>query len=216
VASLAANFQKSFASFLQKRRPFFGHSIAAQPSPPQEVLLCRRGTNMAQARLVNDEFEIGFSPAFENRWHTAELAGRVVMILVVVAALLGFAGEGPFSHRTIAAPGHDFAVDFEPVARHSTATQVTFHLHPPPGAATVHLFLDSHFVEPMGLLRTDPRAMASQTSGSGLLLTYAVPPGAAGDQLVRLVAQPNQVGPIALSASVDGGPRLAWTQVILP
>ncbi len=171
---------------------------------------------MAQAGLVNDEFEIGFSPAFENRWHQAELAGRVAMILVVVAALLGFAGEGPFSHRTIEAPGDDFAVDFEPVARHSTATQVTFHLHPLPGAVTVQLFLDSHFVEPMGMLRTDPRAMASQTSGSGLLLTYAVPPGAAGDQLVRLVAQPNQVGPIPLSASVNGGPRLRWRQVILP
>jgi hypothetical protein len=181
-------------------------------------MLCSadEGTNMAQARLVNDEFEIGFSPTFENRWHKAELAGRVVMILVVAAALLGFAGEGPFSHRTIEAPGHAFAVDFEPVARHSTATQVTFHLHPPPGAATVHLFLDSHFVEPMGILRSDPRAMGSQTSGSGLLLTYAVPPGSNGDQLVRLVAQPNQVGPIRLSASVDGGPRLDWTQVILP
>jgi hypothetical protein len=172
---------------------------------------------MAQARLlINDEFEIGFSPTFENRWHKAELAGRVVMILVMLAALLGFAGEGPFSHRTIVAPSHDFAVDFEPVARHSTATQVTFHLHPPAGAATVRLFLDSHFVEPMGMLRTDPRALASQTAGSGLILTYAVPAGATGDQLIRVVAQPNQIGPIRLSASMDDGPKLSWTQVILP
>ena len=170
---------------------------------------------MQRAELVDDEFQVGFDSDFEQRWHKAELAGRIVMILVTAAALLGLLGQGPFSHRTVGAPGDALSVDFEPVARHSTPTQVTVHMHPPADAATVDLLLDSHFIEPMGMLRTSPRAIHEATDGGGLRLTFAVPAGAK-DQMVRIVTQPNQIGEIALSAAIAGGPAIHWSQFILP
>lgn len=169
---------------------------------------------MQQVELVNDEFEVGFNSRFERRWYRAELAGRVVMLLVVGAALCGLLGNGPFSHRTQMATDGSIAVDYEPVARHSTSTQITVHLHPPAGAATVDLLLSHRFVEPMGLLRTEPRAIREQTDGGGLRLTFGVAPGES--QLVRIIAEPNQVGDIALTAQMAGGDQVAWSQFILP
>jgi len=173
------------------------------------------GADMQQAELVNGEFEVGFNSRFERGWHRVELAGRVVMLLVVGAALCGFLGQGPFSHRRLTAADGSIAVDFEPVARHSTATQITVHLRPPAGAATVDLLLSHRFVEPMGMLRTLPIAVREQTEGGGLRLTFAVAPGAS-DQLVRIIAQPNAVGTIPLTAQMPGADRVAWSQFILP
>ena len=77
------------------------------------------------------------------------------------------------------------------------------------------LLLNSQFTEPMGTLRTSPRAIREQTEGGGLRLTFAVAPGSQ-DQLVRIVAQPNQIGLVALSAAMADGPGLSWSQFILP
>lgn len=167
------------------------------------------------ADRVNDELEVGFDERFERRFHWAELAGRLFLVMVVALALSGLLGRGPFSHEVMRAPGGGASVDYEPVARYDTPTQVTLHVHPAPGQQTSTLSIDTDFIEPMGLRTVQPTPLASATDQGGITMTFAVRPGRA-DTLVRLQLRPSVVGPVRLRATVDNAAPLTWTQVILP
>ncbi len=169
---------------------------------------------MQGADRINEELEVGFNQTFERSWLRAEQAGRVVMVLFVASGLAGLLGRGPYSHQTeIADP--TLAVDFEPVARSQTGTQVTFHLRNDTDQPTMNLFVGSTMIEPMGLQRILPQPVNTQAVQDGLLLTVTVPPGTR-DAAVRLMLLPIGVGPEHLVARLDGHPALHWTQVVVP
>lgn len=171
---------------------------------------------MRGADPVDEEFEVGFNADFELRWHRAEQAGRVVMAAFVAAALAGLLGRGPFSHAHARAKDGSLGVDYEPVARFGTPTQITLHLHNATDTArAATVFLSPHVIEPMGGARAMPRPEAAAASGGGLVLRIRL----AADQhdaLVRLDAHPTAIGPVQLQAQVDGGAVLRWTQFIVP
>ena len=171
---------------------------------------------MQGADLVNGELEVGFDQAFERRWHRAEQVGRVVMVLFVAAGVAGLLGQGPYSHRTYRTPDNALAVDFEPVARSQTATQVTLHFNNLADAATRKLFVSTNIVEPMGLQQIIPQPLSSQAVEGGLLLTFGVPPDTR-HALVRVMLQPaGVIGMEHLVARLDNHPALRWTQTIVP
>ncbi len=167
------------------------------------------------ADRVNDELEVGFDERFERRFHWAEVAGRAFLILFVALALSGLLGRGPFSHQVVRAPGGGASVDYEPLARYDTPTQVTLHLRPAPGQQASTLSIGTDFVEPMGLQTVQPTPLASATDQGGITMTFATRPGH-GDTLVRLQLKPSVVGPVRLRATVDDAAPLTWTQVVLP
>lgn len=165
---------------------------------------------------VDDELEVGYDLAFERSWHHAELAGRVVIALVVAAGLAGLLGRGPFSHHTASADHGSLRVDFEPVARFGTPTQVTLHVRPPPEQPReVDLRLSSSLVEPLGLQSVEPRPVRSWSEQGDLVVRLALPQGEA-ESLVRLLLRPSVVGPQWLTAEVGSGTALHWTQWIMP
>lgn len=166
------------------------------------------------AAAIDDELEVGFDQRFERRWHGSELAGQAIMVLVVAAGLAGLLGEGPFSHRRLHAPGTIAAVDFEPVARFETPTQITLHL-PGAGRQDVVLRLSSTFVEPFGLSKIVPAPMVSTAAGHEVLVHVALD-GTATEHYVRLAGSPTEAGPLHLWAAVAGEPPVRWTQVVLP
>ena len=171
---------------------------------------------MQGADLVNDELEVGFDEVFERRWHRAEQFGRVFMVLFVAAGLAGLFGVGPYSHHTDKTSDAALAVDFEPVARSQTGTQITLHLSNLTDMPTQRLFISSHVVEPMGLQLILPQPVNTQALNDGLLLTFAVPAGTQ-DALVRLMLQPSGViGLEHLEARLEGHAALRWTQLIVP
>jgi hypothetical protein len=170
------------------------------------------------AEPVNDELEVGFNSRFERVWHRYEIAGRVIMTVVVAAGLAGLLGSGPFSHRTLNFPtGRLAAIDFEPITRFDTPSQVTFHLRTaavPSLDTPVQLRLSSNVVEPFGLQHSLPVATSERSSHGDLVLT--VPVADSNDDLIRIVGKPTQVGLIRMFAQVDDGPRLSWVQFVLP
>ena len=170
---------------------------------------------MRGADAVNDELEVGFDERFEHRWVWAERAGRVVMVLFVGAALFGLLGHGAYSHRTAQSLESGLAVDFEPVARSQSATQITFHLDNPTAAATLDLFIGANVVEPMGLKAIIPQPISTQVVPEGLVMRVAVPSGA-HDAELRLVLEPNSLGDNTLEARLQDHAMLHWTQFVAP
>ena len=170
---------------------------------------------MQGADRVNEEIEVGYDEPFERRWRRAEQVGRWVMVLFVAAGLAGLLGRGPFSHATVASAGTGLAIDFEPVARSQTGTQVTFHLDNPTNDPTVDLFLGSNVVEPMGLQRIVPEPVETRIVNDGMVMRIPVPAGT-HDAKLRLMLQPVSLGPNQLIARLAGRPAQRWTQFVVP
>ena len=171
-------------------------------------------TPLRGADTVNDELEVGYDAGFERWWVRAEIAGRVVMAGVVAAGLAGLLGRGPFSHRTTATASGAIGVDYEPVARYGTETQVTLHVDTsrlPPGPMTVHL--TTVLVEPMGLHEILPQPAAEQPEHDGVAVT--IPHDGEQDSYVRLFLKPSTVGRKHLTATIEGE-TIAWSQLVLP
>lgn len=171
---------------------------------------------MRGADPVNDEFEVGYDQPFERKWYRAELVGRVVMILFAAAAVAGLFGRGPFSHaRAISADGA-LAVDYEPVARFMTPTQISLHIRNESDAPRqVMVALSSRIVEPMGFVRSHPVPDAATSGHDFLTLTFTIAAHQPNAR-VRLAAQPSGIGPIHLFASTGPGARVDWTQFVVP
>jgi hypothetical protein len=174
---------------------------------------------------VDDELEIGFDQTFERKWRRLELASQVVMGLFVLAALVGLFGRGPLSHRTHATADGRLALDFEPLARWGTATQITVHLSgqgqttsPAEGAVEpARLFVNNAIIEPLGLQQVIPQPDATKAAGGGAVYEFAIPPNR-DSALVRFILKPSQIG--LVNAEVrEGGPdgvALSLTQLVLP
>lgn len=167
------------------------------------------------AAPVNDEFEVGYDEGFEDRWVRAEHAGRWLLFAVVLLGLSGALGRGPLSHAAAQASDRSLAVDYEPVARYGTPTQVTLHLRPAPDARRVRVSISSGFVEPMGLQTMLPQPVEQAARDDDLVLTVAVQPGH-GDTLLRVGLKPSVVGLVAMQVQMEGSAVLRWRQLVLP
>jgi len=165
---------------------------------------------------VNDEFEVGYDAFFERSWLRAAIIGRVLLAIVMLAGLAGLLGRGPFSHRTVADPSGTIKVDYEPIARYGTATQVTLHLDMRrlAEAPDVTVRLSSVFVEPMGFHQVLPQPMREAPDGGGLALTFPAD-RLQDDAMVRLMLTPDTVGAVQLLVRI-GSISLHWQQVVLP
>jgi len=142
------------------------------------------------------------------------------LVLYVAAAFAGLLGHGPFSHHQITDATRTFEVDYEPIARAGTGTQVTIHiLRPPPEATELAVTLSNGFAEPFGLSDVLPRPARSVIGTNGTTMVFDILPGDR-DDLIRLKGSPTQAGLMRLSARLTptqtGGPTLSWTQLILP
>ena len=171
---------------------------------------------MRGADPVNDELEVGFNARFETGWYYASVASQCVMAALVAAALLGLFGRGPFSHRSVASDAGGLSMDFEPVARYATSTQVTLHLHPSPDQRTVEVTISPGTVEPLGLQRVLPQPTTERPGRhGGLILSVAIPPGER-EALVRLMEQPAVIGRIPIECSLADGDTVRATQFVMP
>ncbi len=173
------------------------------------------GAALQGADRVNSEFEVGYDESFERRWVWAERAGRIVMIVFVAAGLAGLLGRGPFSHRTSTIPGAGLAVDYEPITRVQTDTQITLHVRNESAAPMVRILVSTQLVEPMGLERILPQPLAEAAEGDGMALTFAMPPGTR-DGHIRFMVQPAGIGAVPLTAQLEGHPAVHWSQLALP
>jgi hypothetical protein len=180
------------------------------------------------ASAVDDELEVGYDERFESRWRRTELVSHALMLVVVVMCASGLLGRGPISHRIESSTGGELNVDYEPISRHGTATQVTVHISTAAVAGqrsasqartarepqTVGLFVSSSFGEPMGLQDIIPRPVGSIAGNSGMTYIVQLDPTEEA-ALVRFVLKPNAIGPITLRARCNGA-VVAWRQWVVP
>lgn len=161
------------------------------------------------------EIAAGFYPAFENGWRRAELAGRFVMLAFVAICALGFLGHGPFSERELANTDHSIVIRYEPVVRFGAPTILRFDTKVPPGGDKVAVTIAKDLVDQFGLESITPRPSTWEIAGSNIRLVFPVKAGES-HALIRFTGSPAFRGSVALTARLDAGETLSWSQYAVP
>ena len=177
------------------------------------------------ADKVNGDLEVGYNEPFEKRWIVAQNIGLVVMILFLVACVAGLLGRGPLSHRTTITSDRSLNVDYEPIAREGTPTQITLRIsNPSITPMPVAVFLSGTMIEPLGLARTMPTTDVSMVGSNGVVMRFTIAP-LEHNAMIRLSTTPPGPGIVHLrawtgaelgTASPDPAHIARWTQVVLP
>jgi len=108
--------------------------------------------------------------------------------LFVPAGVVGLLGRGPFSREAVQSEATGLAVDFEPLARSQTATQVMLHVANPTNASTLDVMLSGATVERLGLMRVEPQPLRALAGDGKLLVTVGIP-DSTPDALVRMTVR---------------------------
>jgi hypothetical protein len=168
---------------------------------------------LSKAQRVGD-IEIEQDLDLERREWTVERIGWVVMILLVIAALAGLFGSGPFSVGRARVSGLE--VEYRRVERKNAPTTLTVHLEE--GAATgeeVRLWLARDFVDSVEIKRVtpDPEAVISGAERD----TYVFRVEETGNPgSVVFHYEPDQTGLRAAKLGVEGQAELAFTTFVFP
>lgn len=182
------------------------------------------------ADAVNDELEVGYNEKFELRWHATQLVGLICMVVFLSACAAGLFGRGVFSHRSRASADGSLRVDFEPIARESTGTQLTFHVsNMADKPIPVVIYVSSHAAEPLGLDHTLPLPQSAVVSDRGIRFRFMIGAHQA-DSKIRFATMPTAFGFAHVRAWRVADPDLAdnqgsmpdpaatieWSQLIMP
>ena len=151
--------------------------------------------------------ELEQDPVFERRSFAVQRAAWILLTIIVAAATAGLLGSGPLARASATVPGA-FTVEYERLARYQAPQTLRIHLQPALTSGREarlwisRAFLDSSKIETVAPtpLRVEGAAMAKP-----------------GDPLfVALNLQAEQIGLVDGRIGVDGGPDVAFKQLVYP
>jgi len=152
---------------------------------------------------------IGYDERFEARWWRVEKVMWWAGILVLAVAALGVFGRGPLVHRQ--ARAKELQVEFDRIVRYETATKIDITL---PAAGDVgRVFVSRTLLDGLQLQSIVPRPLGAQPRPDGVLLFF---PADSQRGHVTLVAEPSRVGFAHATVGLADGPRVSFTQFIVP
>jgi protein-L-isoaspartate(D-aspartate) O-methyltransferase len=162
------------------------------------------------------DLEIDADDEFQRREWLAERVGWLVLGLLLLGGLLGAFGEGWLSQTSTPTVGDRFRVDYERVARHGSPATMRVALMPgavPTGVALI--WVDRAYLEGVDL-----RGIAPQPDASWLArdrVVYAVRIQNPADSAhVTFDIQPDNYWSRHARVGLDGGPSVAFDQLVLP
>jgi len=163
-----------------------------------------------------EEIKAGFYPDFERGWRRTELIGRSVMLLAVAGTLAGLLGGGPVSLWTRTAAAGSLQVQYAPVVRFGTPAGLTIRATPAPGQDRVAIVFPPAITKGYGLQTVFPQPLESAGGERGdIRMLFPVSPGAHA-VVVQVGGMPAGGGLLRLSARLDDGSAVRWSQVVLP
>jgi hypothetical protein len=162
--------------------------------------MARDATSLRQA--------VGEDPAFQRRIWLVQRCAWVVMAFVILLALLGGFGRGPFSAREAISPDGRLRVRYEAVLRQDSTTR--WHIALPPGAAA--FTIRSEALRDIEVVNSEPPLPRQARDASSARMELA--PGPAGG-LVSLTLHPARPGLLAFEVAIEGA-SVRFRSLVLP
>lgn len=153
---------------------------------------------------------------FQRKCWTVQRIGWIVMALLVLTALLGVFGHGPFSHTFVQDPSIPLAVEYERFGRYQSP--LALHLHLGPGASgdgQIRLWLSQDFLRAVQIQNFMPKPDGAEISPTGTIYLFRLAqPGQGGDVIVHFEAQ--TIGALSGKIGLSDARSIAFTQWIYP
>jgi len=161
--------------------------------------------------IVADQLELDEHRAFQEKYWTVQRWAWAGYGLIIVAALLGFSGEGGlFARAQIQAGGNE--IDYPRFARWQTQDTISITFAPT-GEANRRILLSPEFGRSIAIEGAQPRPSKTSATAAGEELIVHVRPGERAIAKIRI--KPDAPGIVRGTVSIDGAPA-AVTLIILP
>ncbi|WP_156640363.1 hypothetical protein [Bosea sp. PAMC 26642] len=158
-----------------------------------------------------EQLELDEHRAFQEKYWTVQRWAWVGYGLIIVAALLGFSGEGGmFARAQIQAAGNE--IDYPRFARWQTEDTISIAFAST-GEADRRILLSPDFGRSIAIEGAQPRPSKSSATAAGEELIVHVRPGDRAMAKIRI--KPDAPGIVRGTVSIDGAPA-AVTLIILP
>jgi hypothetical protein len=170
---------------------------------------------MAPIGRVGD-LEIDQDLDFQGRMYVIERIGWVAILLLLILALLGLAGNGPLSQADVGAADSPLHIRYDRIARAQAPAQVQFSVQP--GMAregVLHLWLDRDYLERAHIQQVVPQPSRLSSGQDRLIYQFDVDESGTPSK-ITFYLEPDQVGLLGARAGLVDGPTLEFRQLILP
>jgi hypothetical protein len=119
------------------------------------------------------DIEIDQDPAFQRRDWRAQSVGRIVMVVIVIAALAGAFGDGVLSSRRARTDDGRLEVEYDRIARHGAPEPLRVHVAAhAPGDSIVDLWIDQRYVHGVVMREISPSPIATWAGGERLIYRF--------------------------------------------
>ena len=135
-----------------------------------------------------------------------------VMLLLAIAALLGFLGEGPFSSVQAGKIGDDLYIEYARFVRHEAPFSLRIYCKP--GADRFSLSMDRAFLDRSEIKEVQPTPITTTTAGAECIFTFS----SSGDtnQLVTFRFETDSFGKLQNEVTLNGKSKHKLAQFIWP
>lgn len=153
---------------------------------------------------------------FQRKQWRVERAGWVVMTALIIGAVAGlFGGGGPLSSATASAPDGRVRVEHQRFARMLAPTSIEITVAAPASGRPLHVRINESYLGAMSVRSITPEPNSMTFADQVLVLAFERLTGAS-EAKVRLQVEPQKIGSVEGSVTVDSGAPLRFKQFIFP
>lgn len=163
-----------------------------------------------------DSLEIEEDLPFQRRSWVIERIGWAVMALVVIAALLGMFGDGPWSGGELGLANGGPRLRYQRVARRQSLMKLEFGEVPSAGhGRELRVSFNRSYLRQVELESVMPAAL--RVEGDAERVTFAFASARPGKpQHITFAFRPDDIGLVHADCAVEGGQSFSFVQWILP
>lgn len=164
---------------------------------------------------MRDELELYGDPSAAERFRRWRRTGRILILAIVIAALLGVMGDGPLSRAD--AYGGYVKVRYPRFTRVSEAEEITVVMEAPVtrgGSCT--FWLDDNYLRRFKVESITPVPAPAVLTGSHVTYTFRCAPGEEARVRLRLRSKAAAAGPLVGEIGVAEGGYAQMRQYVWP
>lgn len=171
---------------------------------------------MPEVTPPDGELEIARDEQFQRRTWTWQRVGRILLVLLLVAAVLGAFGPGIFNRATLGAEGAAWRMEYPRTGRINSAFNLTVRLDPEATrTGTTRLWLGQGYLDDVVVETVHPRPANMELAAGGVVYTFpTTTPGQPGTVTLEVRAQ--RFGSLAGEVGLEGQTPQRFRQFIYP
>jgi hypothetical protein len=168
------------------------------------------------AQTNRSELEIREDPAYQRSEWRAERLGWAVWAAVLIAALVGLLGPGPYSSASERSSDQQLAIEYDRITRRRADSEIQIQVSPQLAReGQVLLYTTANFLanEAIETIQPQPREVLH----AGGKVVHVFPTSSTSEPVViKFRTHPGRVGRHEYTFGVEGGPALRFWRFVLP